>query len=347
MLNELERYPLISIVVFGLNEAENLTPTFEAIKKIDYPEDKYELLFIDNGSTDNSVEIAKKYTKNIFVENRGNPTPAQARNRGITEAQYEIIHFVDGDIEIDRDYLKKAVKKIQEPNIDAVYGYLEERNQNTVNGILLNHWQEKKEGFSDAVGGGGTFNRKALLKVDGNDERIRRGAETELGVRFRKAGFKIWYMNYKMGVHDYGVKNVWDLAKTYYLDGQSKSHLWLLRGESDFFKTSNRTAISNILFCMFFLGLFIVSANFVGYFSLLIFFVLFYSYFLLKYIAIKKLFSLQRLAYFFLMHNFKFITFWGQIVFFIKIIFSRSYRNSKILPKSKLLSRPEENCVTE
>ncbi|EMS77661.1 glycosyltransferase [Desulfotignum phosphitoxidans] len=335
-MDESSKYPFVSIIVFGLNEEKNLHDTFDAIMNIDYPKEKYELIYVDNGSKDESVAIAKNYTESVFIEDKGNPSPAQARNRGLLEANFDIIHFIDGDIVIDKNYLKKAVKKLEEMDIHAVYGYLDEKSKKGVNNILLTHWKDKKEGFSNAVGGGGTFRRNALLSIDGNDERIRRGAETELGERFRKAGFKIWYMNCKMGIHDYGVKNVWDLVKTYYIDGQSKSHIMMLSGKSDFIKTSNRTAINNILFCMFFLGLFIISAFFVGYYSLLVFFIVFYGYFFINYIMIKKIFSFKKLSYFFLMHNFKYITFWGQLVFFIKIIFNPSYRKLKILPKSKL-----------
>ena len=98
--------PQISIIVIGRNEEKNLNATFTAINNINYPKDKYEIIYVDTNSTDKSVEIANTYTDKVFVEKRKWSTPGLARNRGLIEAKYDIIHFIDGDLK-----LIKIIKK--------------------------------------------------------------------------------------------------------------------------------------------------------------------------------------------------------------------------------------------
>ena len=62
--------PNVSIVVIGLNEENNLHNTFKAIHNIDYPKNKYEIIYIDTGSSDRSIEIARRYTKEISQAGR-------------------------------------------------------------------------------------------------------------------------------------------------------------------------------------------------------------------------------------------------------------------------------------
>src|SRR6056297_1611615 len=123
--------PPVSIVVIGRNESDNLDHTFHAIRSMNYPQPKLELIYVDTDSSDNSVEIASRYTDKVFEEHSVWPSSGLARNRGIKEASHEIIHFIDGDIAIDPDYLKNAVREISEPGVEAVTGYFTERDVNS------------------------------------------------------------------------------------------------------------------------------------------------------------------------------------------------------------------------
>ena len=323
---------MVSIVVIGYNEANNLHDTFKAINSINYPK---ELIYVDTNSIDNSVEIAKKYTNKVFIEKREWSTPGLARNRGLIEAKFDIVHFIDGDITIDKDYIKKAVDKIQEPNIDAVYGFLEEKSSEGVNNILLTHWAGRKEGYHKATGGGGTYLKSALLSVNGYDERIRRGQETELGERFLNGGFKIWFMEERMGEHDYGVKTVVDLIKIFFFDGFNKSQIYLTNGRTEFYKLNKRNSISNLLFFFILTIVFSILLYFTGFFAFFYVLILYYSYFVFKYLIMRKHRDIKKIKYFFMMYSFKIVTLIGQIIFFIKAT-NKNYRNSVVVEKDKL-----------
>lgn len=332
----MKRLPTVSIVIIGLNEADNLPLTFDAIHNQNYPSELIEVIYVDTGSTDDSINIAKKYTNKVYIEKSEWPTPGLARNRGLLEARYDIIHFIDGDITIDKDYLQKAVKKIQEPGIDAVYGYLEEKSKSGINDILLAHWKRRKEGFHNATGGGGTYKKHALISIDGYDERIRRGEETELGERFLNAGYKIWFMNVAMGIHDYNVKNLKDLIGIYFLDGVNKSHLHLTRGASKFYVDSKKIAFNNLFFVSIMTSLLFLSLILLNQYGLFLFIIIYYSYFIIKYLILKKIRGLNESLYFIIMYSMKLVTFGGQMIFYFRCLLNRRYYRSVINPKMKL-----------
>lgn len=331
-----QELPCVSIVVIGYNEANNLHYTFNAIKSINYPKELIEVIYVDSGSTDGSVYIAKEYTNKVFVERAVWATPGLARNRGLVEAENEIIHFIDGDIIIDKDYLFNAVNKIQDKNIDAVYGFLIEKSQKGVNNLLLTHWKGRSEGYHNATGGGGTYKKSALLSINGYDERIRKGQETEMGERFLKASYKIWFIDKKMGEHDYGVKRLKDLFWIYYIEGINASHLFLLKGNTQFFKRFKRIAMNNYLFFIVFLVITFFSIFSFGMSGIIFVFILYYVYFILKYVFIKRVKGTKELLYAFLRYSMRMVFLYGQIKFALKCLFDRPYYRSVIKAKEIL-----------
>ena len=58
--------PTVSIVIPTYNSEATLEECLESIKKQDYPAEKTEIIIADGGSTDKTLEIAGKYTQNIF-----------------------------------------------------------------------------------------------------------------------------------------------------------------------------------------------------------------------------------------------------------------------------------------
>ena len=316
--NKEEKLPEISIVIIGMNEADNLDRTFQAAQNINYPKDKLEIIYCDTGSTDSSVQIAKKYISKVFVEKTDWPTPGLARNRGIEEVSFDIIHFMDGDIEMDKDYLKQAVKLMEEKDCEAVFGYLKER-RNDINQILLSHWHDKEEGYVETSGGGGTYKKQALIEINGYDERIRKGQETEMGERFLKKGYKIWFAKIPMGIHDYGVSDLKSFLRIPYIIGQSVAYNALIKdNETDFIKQQKINNIKYLVYNIYFyvsilLGIFYTSIP-------LVIFVLFFLLRLVKSLYSNKPFKDVKSIIFRILNNFyMFWVFFGQLKVFYKI----------------------------
>lgn len=86
---------MISIIIPTLNESKIIEKTLNFLK--DLPKNEFEIIIADGGSSDNTVEIAKKYTNKIVVLN-GKHTIAYARNEGAKIAQGDIFLFLDADV---------------------------------------------------------------------------------------------------------------------------------------------------------------------------------------------------------------------------------------------------------
>jgi glycosyltransferase involved in cell wall biosynthesis len=251
-MSDVETFPLVSIVVIGYNEAANLNNTFQAINHMNYPKDKLEVIYVDSGSDDGSVDIAKNFTNKIFIEDQY-PSPGRNRNRGLIEANHEIVHFIDGDVIIDKDYLINIVPLFNEKQVQAIVGQLAEQNPNIWNKLAALSNVEKKEGYTKFTSTGSTYLKEALLEVNGYDERIRRGQETELGERFRNAGAKIWCAKYLMGSHNFGVTGLWQYLKKYEVNGKSMLQLALINGDSNFILSAKSKVIKQLVKAFLFL----------------------------------------------------------------------------------------------
>ena len=100
--------PKFSIIVPVYNVESYLAKCLDSILCQSYKD--YEIIAINDGSTDNSSKILKEYVDkydNIIVINQENQGLSQARNNGVKEAKGEYIIFVDSDDFIEKDLLKK------------------------------------------------------------------------------------------------------------------------------------------------------------------------------------------------------------------------------------------------
>lgn len=124
----------VSIIIPIYNAENTIEKCISSILKQTYKD--YELLLIDDGSTDNSLKVIKKYSKykNIRILNQENHGVAYTRNRGIKEATGDYIMFIDNDDFIDSDYIEKHITTISKENSDIVIsGY---RRINVENKVL-------------------------------------------------------------------------------------------------------------------------------------------------------------------------------------------------------------------
>ena len=108
----------VSIVIPAKNEEKNISLCINAIKKIDYPSNKYEIIVIDNGSTDSTKKIASKLGARVFADETG--TIAALRNKGVYESKGDIIAFVDADVIVASSWLKHALIHFQNKNVVCV-----------------------------------------------------------------------------------------------------------------------------------------------------------------------------------------------------------------------------------
>ncbi len=115
----LKNYPKVSVVVCSYNGARTLEACLTPLLQMDYPD--YEVILVDDGSTDSTQEIMKDFpkVKNIRQKNMG---LSVARNVGMQAAAGEVVAYTDSDCMADKDWLYYLVGTLQQENFIAVGG---------------------------------------------------------------------------------------------------------------------------------------------------------------------------------------------------------------------------------
>ena len=187
----------VSVVIPAHDEEIYLLSCLESIGKQDYA-GEYEVIVVDNASTDNTAQIARDWGAKVVYE--GKRSPACARQKGAEVATGKVIAFIDADTKAPVHWLSTIVWRfLCEPErvvISGPYAYCDAgriariASYGNFISIIIDQLFRKAFNKGSAVWGCNfAVRRSALLEVGGFDTSIRfYGEEYELSLRLRKAG---------------------------------------------------------------------------------------------------------------------------------------------------------------
>lgn len=118
----MEDYGLISVIIPVYNVEKYLRECVDSVLAQTYS--NFEVILVDDGSTDSSPEICDEYAKlddRIRVIHRQNGGLSVARNTGLDDAKGEYVYFLDSDDWIVKQTLQKVVEKFSTPKVDVVF----------------------------------------------------------------------------------------------------------------------------------------------------------------------------------------------------------------------------------
>lgn len=105
---------MVSVIVLNYNGGRFIQDCLDSLKKIDHGKYTYEVVVVDNASSDNSVEIIKKYLPWIkFIETGKNLGYAGGNNVGVSVAKGKYLIFLNPDTVVDKNFLKELVDSIE------------------------------------------------------------------------------------------------------------------------------------------------------------------------------------------------------------------------------------------
>lgn len=113
------KIPFVSVIIVGRNEAQNIDACLSSVFKNNYNSDKYEIIYIDDNSTDDSIEILKSIKEYNFrfyelkdFENSGHNSYKKAGIKlGIQKSKGEILLFTDADTIVPPNWISSHVEK--------------------------------------------------------------------------------------------------------------------------------------------------------------------------------------------------------------------------------------------
>ena len=106
-----ESLPNISIVIPCFNEEKYIGECLSSIFELNYDLNNLEVILVDNGSSDRTIEIASQFPVKILVKK--NVKVGGVRNYGVDHAKGKYIAFLDSDCVVDSDWLKNGVQHLE------------------------------------------------------------------------------------------------------------------------------------------------------------------------------------------------------------------------------------------
>jgi GT2 family glycosyltransferase len=200
---------LLSVVVIGLNEQDRLKDSLEAIFANRPAGRELEVIYVDSGSTDRSVEIAKGVPAvQVLQLGPGPRSAARARNMGLRHARGSCVQLVDGDSVIQPGWLDAALAMLERrPDAACVFGQCIEMypDQSIYMKLCGLDWHIPAGDYR--LCGGNAMWRTAVIAEHGFfDETLKAGEEPDLCYRVRHQGGKIVCVDAPMVTHDLGMR---------------------------------------------------------------------------------------------------------------------------------------------
>lgn len=115
--------PFVSLIVPVWNEEKTIENSILSLKKVDYPKNKLEIVVVNDGSTDSTSKILKKFAKDPLItilDNKDNQGKASRLNQGIMMCKGEFVATMDADSEVSPDILKKTIPYFKDVKTGAV-----------------------------------------------------------------------------------------------------------------------------------------------------------------------------------------------------------------------------------
>ena len=195
----------IGVVAIGRNEGERLVRCLQSLRRSGFP-----VVYVDSNSSDGSFDRARELGACPVQLDLNRPfTAARARNFGYAtliraNPDLEIVQFVDGDCEVDAEWMATALQFLDEhPEAAVACGRRRERfpDASPYNLMCDMEW-DTPVGEAKACGGDAMVRVKAFTQVGGYRDSLIAGEEPELCIRLRQAGWKIFRLDAEMTLHD-------------------------------------------------------------------------------------------------------------------------------------------------
>ncbi|MGB9631830.1 MAG: glycosyltransferase [Chloroflexaceae bacterium] len=193
--------PSISVVIGVYNGAEMIGKCLESLLDQNYPRHLYDIIVVENGSDDNTVDVVRCYPVRLYQ----NPVRglAAARNYGLERSDAEIVATTDADCVAHPTWLQELVRPYADLKVGGVGGYIgayAHGERTTVElfldeyAPLVNFISGEHEFLPHLYGANASFRRELLLQIGGYNERLITAEDVDVSWRIQlETGAKLVY----------------------------------------------------------------------------------------------------------------------------------------------------------
>lgn len=194
---------LVSIVIPAYNCEKTILKCIDSLFDLNYP--SYEIIIIDDGSTDSTSEILKQHT-NIRVIDTKNSGPSTARNIGIREARGDFVAFTDADCIVDPNWLDELLKGFWDERTAGVGGDQQSPGDETPCGRNIQDFMKTVGFLSDYMKTGDKlirtrhnptcnvmYRKKVLLEAGLFDEKLWPGEDVDIDLKIARSGYDLYF----------------------------------------------------------------------------------------------------------------------------------------------------------
>jgi len=201
-MERLFKKPFVSVVIPAFNEEKFLPNTLKSLREQDYK--NFEIIVVDNNSTDKTAEIAKSFGVKVILEK--NKGAGAARQTGFLAAQGEIIATTDADTILPKNWLSEIIKRFQEDENLSAFGGLWNLYSGTsfakfaVKHFIFLVWKLDKfcSGGWSLPGCNMAVKKADFLKVGGFNVNIKLGEDADLSQRLKNVGKVVLDPNFRV-----------------------------------------------------------------------------------------------------------------------------------------------------
>lgn len=227
--------PYISFIIPSYNAQKTIKKCIDSINNQNYPVDNFEIIAVDNNSTDKTAEIIKSLSRVIYT-NEPTQGRSHARNHGARIAKGDLLAFIDADVFLDPDWLVNLVKSFNKDSIGGGQGRIIPSNEdgqaslnkfrirqqndstNNTNIILRLMYYESPMVNSAAC----MYRKEAFIFVGGFDVLLERHEDIDLAKRVCLAGFDLVAAKESIAHVEYHGEGWWSYFVRSYSEGYTK-----------------------------------------------------------------------------------------------------------------------------
>jgi cellulose synthase/poly-beta-1,6-N-acetylglucosamine synthase-like glycosyltransferase len=177
------------------NEEKRIGRCLESIRNLRYPKEKLEVLVIDDGSEDKTVDIIRN--NGLIPIQQNHLGCSSARNKGAECSRGDVLAFIDADDTCRADWLSESIAYLKDPRVAAIGSSHNLLNKDRTDFIIISYMDKAfRHNISplktNHVGACGTLIKKEIFdKLGGFNPRLFAAEDTELSSRIIRAGYDI------------------------------------------------------------------------------------------------------------------------------------------------------------